>query len=128
MKLVYICSPYAGDIENNVKFAKIACRYVVEQGHAPVAVHLLYPLILNDAVPEERKIGIQMGLRVLSSCEELWVCGDKISPGMEQEISEAKRMGMPIRYVGELEIRMVVFPLPESGVFPAPSCGMSQPE
>ncbi len=66
MKLVYICSPYAGDIENNVEFAKAACRYAVAQGHAPVAVHLLYPLFLNDTVPEERRTGIRMGLRVLS--------------------------------------------------------------
>ncbi|MGX8710379.1 MAG: hypothetical protein ACQGTM_09060 [bacterium] len=72
MKLVYICSPYAGDVENNVRFAKAACRYAMKQGCAPIAVHLLYPQILNDAVPSERKAGIRMGLRVLASCEELW--------------------------------------------------------
>jgi len=100
MKLVYICSPYAGDIENNVEFAKAT-------------------------VTEERRSGMRMGLRVMSSCEELWVCGDKISSGIEQEISEAKRMGIPIRYVGELEIRMAAFPLPESGTFPTSSCEIS---
>ena len=125
MKLVYICSPYAGDIENNVEFAKAACRYAIEHSNAPLAVHLLYPLVLNDAVPEERKIGIQMGLRVLSSCEELWVFGDKISHGMELEISEAKRMGMPIRYVGKLELRMAAFAPPAANAITATSCEMS---
>ena len=38
MMQVYICSPYAGDIEQNIRFARAACRYAVEQGCAPVAV------------------------------------------------------------------------------------------
>ena len=105
MKLVYICSPYAGDIESNIKFAKSACRYAVKQVCAPVAVHLLYPQILNDAVPSEREAGIQMGLRVLDSCEELWVCGDRISHGMSCEIAEAKRLGITIRYLSAEQIQ-----------------------
>lgn len=96
MKLVYICSPYAGDIESNVRFAKAACRYAAEQGCAPVAVHLMYPRILDDAVPAQREIGIRMGLRVLASCDELWICGSRISHGMRCEISEAERLGIPV--------------------------------
>ncbi len=42
-KLVYIASPYAGEVEQNLAFARAACRYAMEQGHTPVAVHLLYP-------------------------------------------------------------------------------------
>jgi hypothetical protein len=105
MKLVYICSPYAGDIENNVRFAKTACRYVIEQGCAPIAVHLLYPQILNDAVPAERKAGIRMGLRVMASCEELWVCGDVISHGMSCEIAKAVRLGITVRYLSAERIQ-----------------------
>ena len=66
-KLVYIASPYAGDVEANVAFAKAACRYAIEQGATPVAVHLLYPQLLDDSVPAEREMGLQMGLRGLSS-------------------------------------------------------------
>ncbi len=121
MKLVYICSPYAGDIEKNVKFTQDACRYAISQNCAPVAVHLLYPMLLDDTIPAERETGIQMGLRVLTSCEEIWICGDRISTGMKQEIAEAKRMGIALRYVGELEIRMGVFSSPESGMFSAPT-------
>ena len=105
MKLVYICSPYAGDIENNVRFAKAACRYAMRQGCAPVAVHLLYPQILNDTVPSERKIGIRMGLRVLASCEELWACGDTVSHGMSCEIGKAGRLGIPVRYLSAVQIQ-----------------------
>ena len=105
MKLVYICSPYAGDVENNVRFAKAACRYAMKQGCAPVAVHLLYPQILNDAVPSERKAGIRMGLRVLASCQELWACGDIISHGMSCEIAKAGRLGITIRYLSAEQIQ-----------------------
>jgi len=73
MKLVYICSPYAGDTESNVQFARAACLYASKQGCAPVAVHLLYPQILNDDIPAQRELGIGMGLRVLASCDELWI-------------------------------------------------------
>ena len=99
MKLVYICSPYAGDIESNVRFAKAACRYAAEQGCAPVASHLIYPQILDDAVPAQRETGIRMGLRVLASCDELWICGSRISHGMSCEITEAERLGIPVRNI-----------------------------
>ena len=104
MRLVYICSPYAGDVESNVRFAKAACRYAIKQGCAPVAVHLLYPQILNDAVPSERKAGIRMGLRVLVSCEELWVCGGTVSHGMSCEIAKAGQLGINVRYLSTEQI------------------------
>lgn len=105
MKLVYICSPYAGDIESNTRFAKAACRYAAEHGFAPVAVHLLYPQILDDSIPAQREIGIRMGLRVLASCDELWICGSRISHGMSCEIAEAERLGIPIRRITEEQIQ-----------------------
>jgi len=37
-KLVYIASPYAGDVDINVEFARCASRYCIEQGNTPVAV------------------------------------------------------------------------------------------
>lgn len=105
MKLVYICSPFAGDIENNLRFARAACRYAADQGCAPLAVHLLYPQILDDTVPVEREAGIQMGLRVLTSCDELWICGERISHGMSCEIAEAERLGIPIRNISTEQIK-----------------------
>ncbi len=105
MKLVYICSPYAGDVENNIRFAKAACLYAAEHGCAPVAVHLLYPQILDDNVPAQREIGIQMGLRVLASCDELWICGSRISHGMSCEIIEAERIGIPVRSLSAEQIQ-----------------------
>lgn len=42
LPLVYICSPYAGDIENNVRNAKVYSRFAVESNAIPVTPHGLY--------------------------------------------------------------------------------------
>ena len=42
-KLVYIASPYSGDVERNVAFAKAACRYAMNQGVTPIASRLPFP-------------------------------------------------------------------------------------
>lgn len=39
-KLVYIASPYAGDVEENVAFAKAACRYAMEQDVTLSLIHI----------------------------------------------------------------------------------------
>ena len=103
MKLIYVASPYSGDVENNRQYAKQACRFVAELGHAFFAPHLLYPEILNDADPHERQMGLDMGLVVLSRCDELWAFGETISPGMQGELAEAKRLGLPIQYIPSLD-------------------------
>lgn len=96
-KLVYIASPYAGDVEKNVEFAKQACRFAMGHGCTPVAAHLMYPQFLNDADPKEREAGMRMGLRILAECDELWMCGDEASPGMREEKAAAMEMGIPVR-------------------------------
>ena len=64
----YIISPYAGDIEANVAFAIRCCRMAIQQGHTPIAVHLLYPQILDDQNPAEREKGLELGLNILRHC------------------------------------------------------------
>ena len=104
-KLVYVASPYAGDIEANVRFAAAACRYVMAKGHAFFAPHLLYPAILNDSVPSERALGMAMGILMLGKCDELWAFGDRISSGMKAEMEEAVRLGIPVKRIPLSEYR-----------------------
>ena len=54
--IVYICSPYAGDVETNVDAARRYSRFAVEQGYIPVAPHLLFPQFLNEESPKERQV------------------------------------------------------------------------
>lgn len=97
MKLVYIASPYAGDIPSNVERAKEYCKQALEQGVIPVAPHLLYPQFLEDNDPAERSLGLRAGLELLARCDEMWVFGGEISPGMSREIQFAQGRGIPIR-------------------------------
>jgi hypothetical protein len=101
MKMIYVASPYAGDVERNTEYAKLACRTVMEQGHAFFAPHLLYPAILDDSNPRERRLGMSMGLAMLSRCDELWAFGERISAGMSAELAEAKRLDIPVRRIIE---------------------------
>lgn len=108
MKLIYVASPYAGDIKKNTEFAKEACHHVMNEGHAFFAPHLLYPAILDDSQPRERQLGIDMGLAMLEHCDELWCYGGHISHGMMQEITEADRLGLPVRRVMQQETGFVI--------------------
>lgn len=96
--LVYICSPYAGAIENNVAAARAYCSFAVERGYVPLAPHLLYPQFMNDGDPEERSLALLFGKILLGKCDEVWVFGNRLSAGMKTEHEYALRKGCLIRY------------------------------
>jgi hypothetical protein len=64
MRRVVVESPYAGDVQRNVAYARAALADSLRRGEAPLASHLLYtqPGILDDLIPEERARGIEAGL------------------------------------------------------------------
>ena len=101
MKLVIIESPYAGDIERNVEYARRCVRHSLSLGEAPIASHLLYtqPGILRDEVPEERQWGIDAGLAWRRVAELSAVYIDLgITRGMEYGIAAAEAAGIPVEY------------------------------
>ena len=63
MRLVILESPYAGDIERNVAYARECIRDCLLRGESPIASHLLFtqPGILRDDVPAERELSIAAG-------------------------------------------------------------------
>lgn len=99
--IVYICSPYAGDVETNVQKARRYCRFAVDKGYIPIAPHLLFTQFLNDDSPKERQLGIFFGNAVMSKCSEVWAFGEHISNGMEAEIKRAKWKNYRLRYFNE---------------------------
>ena len=96
--LAYISSPYSGDVETNVENAREYSRFAVEQGFLPVTPHIFFTQFMDDCNPADRELAMQMNLQLLRSCDELWVFGNYLSPGMETEITEAFRHHIPIRY------------------------------
>ena len=81
--IIYICSPYSGDV---------------------IGTHLYLPLFLSEET--ERELAISLDLRLMDVCRELWVCGDVISEGMRREMAYAAELGIPIRHVKEEEINV----------------------
>lgn len=57
MKLVVIESPYAGDVERNLRYVRAAMRDCLLRGEAPFASHALYPAQRVDVV----EIGLTRG-------------------------------------------------------------------
>ena len=99
MKLVYICSPLRGAIEENIKKAHRYCEYAAGCGVIPLAPHTIFTAYLQDTIPEQRALGLKMGLELLKRCDEIWVCGDEISRGMQGEIDLAAKLHIPTIYV-----------------------------
>lgn len=98
-ELVYICSPFSGDIEGNTVKAIAYSRYAVDCGMVPIAPHLLLPQFMSEE--SERKLAMDMDLLILSKCQEVWVFGSYISRGMAEEIAEAGRLNITVRFFTE---------------------------
>lgn len=94
-------SPYAGNIESNIKYARECVRDALIRGEAPIASHLLYtqPGVLDDDDPIERQWGIDAGLAWKRVADASVVYTDRgISRGMEYGIAAANAVGIPIEY------------------------------
>ena len=104
MPLVYICSPYAGDIERNVQNARRYCAFALTQRALPVAPHLLFPQFMDggrlpgEETEETRELALHMGLILLCHCREVWYFGDTVSEGMKKELSRARWRNMVVRH------------------------------
>jgi hypothetical protein len=101
MKRVVVESPYAGDIEANVAYARQCVRDCLMRGEAPIASHLLFtqPGILRDDIPNERDHGIAAGHAWIEVADLVVVYTDKgISEGMRRGMREAERAGIPIEF------------------------------
>lgn len=97
--VVYICSPYSGNIKLNTANARRYCRYAVDKGYIPLAPHLYFPQFISEET--EREMAMFMNYVLLTKCKELWVFGGKITAGMAEEIEKARQRSIRIRYFSE---------------------------
>jgi len=102
MRLVTVESPYAGDVEANVAYARACLRDCLARGEAPFACHLLYtqPGVLRDEVPAERQQGMEAGWSWYRAAQACVVYTDRgISAGMEAGIARARAAGLPVEFL-----------------------------
>ncbi len=96
---VLVESPYEGDRERNMEYARECMRDCMGRGEVPFAAHLLFTQVTEDSVPEERGRGIEMGLVWGSAAAKTAVYTDLgISEGMKAGIQRATQEGRPVEY------------------------------
>ena len=97
--LVIIETPYSGDVERNIAYARACLLDSLRRGEAPIASHLLHTQVLDDMRPDERSLGIEAGLawyRVATKCV---VYSDRgISAGMTMGIDRAMQHDVAVEY------------------------------
>lgn len=88
--MIYICSPYRGEVKRNKDYARELTRKAIDNGFVPVTVHLYLTEALDDNKPDERAKGMEAGQTILDNCKFILV-GNRygISEGMASEISRA---------------------------------------
>lgn len=99
--LVILESPFAGDVEKNLEYARKCMRDCFLRGEYPFASHLLYTQdgVLDDDNPKERKLGIKAGLDWGKCANKTVVYTDfGISDGMKEGIQSAEDLGKEIEF------------------------------
>lgn len=101
MKLVIIESPYAGDVDANIRYLRACLRDSLRRGEAPFASHAIYtqPGVLDDLVPSDRMLGIEAGL-AWGSCAALTAAyvDRGTTRGMSYGLERAAAEGRPVEY------------------------------
>lgn len=102
MKVIYVCSRFAGDIKKHKKWARKFSNFVASQGNVPVTVHLF----LDEAMGlsesngvEDRKKLLEAGKLIVTKCDEVWVYKPDgvVSYGMVGEIEIAEKNKIPVK-------------------------------
>lgn len=98
MKRVIVESPFAGDIETNLRYVRACMRDCLLRDEAPYASHALYtqPGVLRDDVPGERAYGIAAGFEWRQSAQlTVFYTDHGWSRGMLQGKEDCIAKGLP---------------------------------
>lgn len=102
--IVIIESPYAGDIERNVKYACACMADSLARGEAPYASHLLYTKqgVLDDNDPDERELGITAGFsfKHIPGAVTVFYVDYGMSGGMKKALDYCKAHGLDVEIRG----------------------------
>lgn len=106
MKKVFVCSPYRGDKEKNIKNTLFVARIISGCGNMPIVPHLYFPQFLEEDDPVDRIRGIKFGIELMKNCDLIWLIGSEITKGMKYELQVAKEMQIPVKLYDE-KLRLI---------------------
>ena len=99
-KVAYIAHPISGDVDGNIERVKEICRKIHMESIniVPMATYIVPLLYLDDNKPKERRLGIESNKMLFKrgGFDELWLCGDRISAGMKEEVELCIEFGIPV--------------------------------
>ena len=89
MKKVYIAHALNGAWAEGVKAAKEYALRAAMLGYMPIVPYIFMDGLLDDSIEKDRNLGMMLDNKQLINCDEIWLCGGKVSKGMlaEQEIA-----------------------------------------
>jgi hypothetical protein len=96
-RLVYICHAFRADPAGNAERVRRICEQL-KHHCVPLAPHLLLPGFIDEAT--ERDLALQHCMRLVAACDEVRVYGAP-THGMQLEIAEASRLGVPVVVVDD---------------------------
>lgn len=97
MKVVYVAHALGSgpDREQNRANAAKWGAWVATQGHAPVADWIWLSGEFAET-PAARARGLACDLALVARCDEVWLVGGRVTPGMREEAAEAERHGVTV--------------------------------
>lgn len=95
------CSP--AEVERNMRYLRRAALDSIRRGEAPFASCLIYPQVLDDATPEERKAGIECGFAWAEGVKDVAFYADHdtsdgVVRGLEYHAENGRQI--ELRYIG----------------------------
>jgi hypothetical protein len=105
--LIYLASPYSHEspfvqLERFDTICCVAARLMAEGVHLFCPIAHTHPIAIKGALPTGFEYWEDYDRKMLTACDELWVCtmdGWQESKGVSAEIKIAQGLGRPVRYV-----------------------------
>jgi hypothetical protein len=88
-------APTLEEIEQNLRNAARWVAWAARHGVAPMAMWIVLASEWAET-PENRELGLQIDEAQVELCSEIWVCGGRITSGMQREIDKARASGVKV--------------------------------
>lgn len=85
--------------EEHVTYARACLLDSLNRGECPLASHLLYPQVLDDDIPDQRRQGIDCQLDTIAIADVVAVYLDMgLSSGMKEAVTFASERGIKVEF------------------------------
>lgn len=96
MRVVYIAHPYGGSADLRERAKRWFRWAAVHQRVSPVADWIIMTELLDET---NREFGLKCDVALVKRCDEVWLVGGRVSPGMKVE-SDAGRLVRDLTSLG----------------------------